>query len=74
MGRNPLSRFRNRVTPERANAFPFDAAGLRTRIDDGRGNVHDLTYNASGLLETVSDGLGRTLTFSYDEATGSLSA
>lgn len=34
-------------------------------IRDGRGNALALTHSLDGELETVSDGLGRTLTFSY---------
>jgi YD repeat-containing protein len=36
-----------------------------TRVEDGRGNVHTLSY-VGGDLATVSDGLGRTLTFGHD--------
>lgn len=34
-------------------------------IRDGRGNALALDYNVDGELETVSDGLGRALTFTY---------
>lgn len=44
--------------------YHFHVGGRLTRVEDGRGNGHDLTY-AGNLLSQVTDGLGRTLTFSY---------
>jgi RHS repeat-associated protein len=44
--------------------YTFDSLGRLTRVEDGRGNRHDLTY-VGNLLSQVSDGLGRTLAFSY---------
>jgi len=41
-----------------------------SRVEDGRGNVHTLSYDAiTGQLLSISDGLGRTLTFTYGTAT-----
>jgi RHS repeat-associated protein len=46
--------------------FVFDATGQLTRIEDEVGNHQDLAYNASDLLETVTDvASGRVLTFDY---------
>ena len=36
---------------------------------DGHGNQHTVTYDLNnGQMETVSDGLGRTLTFTYNNS------
>lgn len=45
--------------------YTFDSDGKLTKIADGRGNSHTLTY-ANGQLTQVTDGLERTLTFAYD--------
>ncbi|MBI4558674.1 MAG: RHS repeat protein [Candidatus Hydrogenedentes bacterium] len=46
--------------------FALDVCiGRLTRIEDGHGNLHQLTYDAEGRLLEVSDGLGRQLTFTY---------
>lgn len=42
----------------------FDGRGLLIRVEDGRGNVHNLRY-AGGRLDFVNDGLGRRLDFTY---------
>lgn len=44
--------------------YTFDAAGRLVAIEDGRGNAHTLVY-ADGQLVEVSDGLGRKLSFAY---------
>lgn len=42
-------------------------AGKLSRIEDGKGNVHTLNYQlATGHLDTVEDGLGRSLSFFYN--------
>jgi RHS repeat-associated protein len=51
--------------PRSQRLYTFDSSGKLTQIEDGHGNAHTLTY-AGGNLASVSDGLGRTLTFSYD--------
>jgi RHS repeat-associated protein len=43
----------------------FNAGGLLTRIEDGRGNTNFLAYNGT-LLTNVNDGLNRQLTLHYD--------
>ncbi|KPL25654.1 MAG: hypothetical protein AMJ75_00055 [Phycisphaerae bacterium SM1_79] len=68
--------------PEDDRIYTFDYTtggvilGKLVRIEDGRGNVHTVTYDlATGQVETVSDGLGRTLTFTYnDDAIPKISA
>lgn len=45
--------------------WTFDSAGKPSKIEDGRGNAHTLTY-AGGLLTGIADGLGRSLTLAYD--------
>ena len=45
--------------------WTFDASGKPSKIEDGRGNTHTLTY-AGGLLTGIADGLGRSLTLAYD--------
>ena len=54
-------------SPASQRVWVFDAAGKLTRITDGRGNTHTLTY-AGSTLTGVADGLGRTLTFAYTGA------
>ncbi|MCZ6672412.1 MAG: DUF6531 domain-containing protein [Verrucomicrobia bacterium] len=51
--------------PRSNRLFTFDSSGKLIKIEDGKGNVHTLTYNGDQLTQ-VLDGLGRTLTFSYD--------
>jgi RHS repeat-associated protein len=51
--------------PRSQRMWTFDATGKLTKIEDGRGNTHTLTY-AAGKLTSVADGLGRMLTFTYD--------
>ena len=42
----------------------FNSAGQLFRIEDGRGNAHQLNYT-SNRLTSVSDGLGREIAFTY---------
>ena len=53
------------MDPRSQFLYTFDAVGLLTQIEDGRGNVQTLSYTGS-LLDSVTDGIGRTITFSYD--------
>jgi len=50
--------------------FDYSTGGLVTgkliEIENSRGNTHTMTYNEAGQLQTVSDGLGRILTFFYN--------
>ena len=46
--------------------YKFNAVGQLTSVEDGKGNVHSLSYDAGGLLTQVTDGHGRTLSFSYN--------
>ena len=59
--------------PEDARIYTFDFTtssviiGKLVQIEDGHGNVHTVTYDlATGQIQTVSDGLGRTLAFTYN--------
>ncbi len=56
--------------PRDQRVFTFNSSGQLTQIADSRGNAHTLAY-AGALLSSATDGLGRTLTFSYS-AGGSL--
>lgn len=49
-------------TPGEQRVLVFDATGKLTKITDGRGNTHTLSY-AGSTLTGVADGLGRTLAF-----------
>jgi RHS repeat-associated protein len=51
--------------PAQQRIYTFDANGRLTGLADHRGRAHTLTY-ANDLLGSVSDGLGRTLTFVHD--------
>jgi len=51
--------------PHDQRLYSFDTTGKLIRIEDGKGNVHTLTYNVAGELTQVSDGLGRVLTMTY---------
>jgi RHS repeat-associated protein len=60
--------------PQTQQMWTYDAAtGRLLKIEDGRGNVHTLTWGtvAPIRLESVSDGLGRSLNFTYN-GTGKL--
>ncbi len=47
----------------------FNTAGQLQWIGDGKGNRLALSYNAQGVLDTVTDQMsGRTLTFHYNQA------
>ena len=61
------------LDPRDQRSYRFNASGQLTNIEDGRGNIHTLTYNGSGQLTQVADGLGRSLALSYDGA-GKLTA
>ena len=50
--------------PGSQQMWTFDGSGKLTMIEDGRGNSHLLTYTGTQLT-SVSDGLGRTLSFGY---------
>ena len=59
--------------PESGRIYTFDftsggpLTGRLIRVEDGHGNTHSLTYDAgTGQLQSVSDGLGRTLQFGYN--------
>jgi len=59
--------------PDQNLVFTFDfsssnqLAGKLIKIEDGKGNLHSLTYDSvSAQLQTVTDNLGRTLTFTYN--------
>lgn len=54
--------------------YAFDASGRLSAVEDEKGNAHSLTYDAGGHLVEVTDGLGRTLTFSYADPGGHLVA
>jgi len=54
------------LDPRSQLLYTFNASGQLTDIEDGKGNVHTLSYLGNGLLDQVTDGLGRTLSFSYD--------
>jgi RHS repeat-associated protein len=51
-------------------SFDYTTGGAVTgrlvRVQDGKGNEHVLAYNGGGRLQSVTDGLGRTLTFTYN--------
>ncbi|MCZ6674281.1 MAG: DUF6531 domain-containing protein [Verrucomicrobia bacterium] len=59
--------------PDDEHFYTFDfstnnlLAGKLIKIEDGKGNVHTLTYDElTGDLQMVSDGLGRRLNFTYN--------
>ena len=57
---------------ERVYTFDFTTSsviiGRLVGIEDGHGNLHTVTYDLdTGHIETVSDGLGRTITFFYND-------
>ncbi|MES2595714.1 MAG: RHS repeat-associated core domain-containing protein [Verrucomicrobiota bacterium] len=54
--------------PQTKQIWTYDGTGRLTKIEDGKGAVHTLSYTGANLTG-VSDGLGRTLTLTY---TGSL--
>ena len=57
------------LRPIDGNQLRFNAVGggwRCTRITDGNGNFISTTYKSWGELETVTDTLGRMLTFHYD--------
>jgi RHS repeat-associated protein len=51
--------------PVSQRLYTFDTNGVLTAIADGHGNTHTLNYAADRLV-SVTDGLGRTLSFQYD--------
>ncbi|MFB3077936.1 MAG: hypothetical protein ACE1Y4_07995, partial [Lysobacterales bacterium] len=61
------------LDPEDDLIFTFDFTsgnviiGRLVQVEDGHGNAHTVTYDlATGQIQTVSDGLGRTLAFTYN--------
>ena len=48
--------------------YEFSAAGLLTSVSDGRGNQHSLSYDGSDQLTQVTDGVGRTLTYTFSDS------
>jgi len=46
--------------PHTKQIWTYDNTGRLTKIEDGKGNAHTLTYTA-GKLSSISDGLGRTI-------------
>jgi len=50
--------------PETRQIWTYDNTGKLTKIENGRGGVHTLTYTGANLTG-VSDGLGRSLTLTY---------
>ncbi len=67
------------LDPRSRLMYKFSDSGGLTSIEDGKGNIHTLSYSGSddegsddydsngGQLEQVTDSLGRTLSFSYDD-------
>ncbi len=54
------------MDPTKKLVYRFDAQGGKlTEIHDRNGHLLSLAYDGSGNLAAVTDGLGRTLTFSY---------
>ncbi|MBL4821628.1 MAG: RHS repeat protein, partial [Gammaproteobacteria bacterium] len=59
-------------TDERVYTFDFTTnniiAGKLSKVEDGHGNFHIVNYKTdTGQIETISDGLGRTLVFFYND-------
>jgi RHS repeat-associated protein len=54
--------------PDSKQIWTYNANGQLTKIEDGKGNAHTLTYTANRITG-ISDGLSRSLTLTY---TGSL--
>ncbi len=52
------------LDPTDRRIYTYSAAGLLTKIEDRNGNAITVTQGPFGPA-TVSDGLGRTLTFTY---------
>ena len=55
--------------PDSGHIYTFSdqLAGKLIKIEDGHGNLHTVNYDlATGQIQTVSDGLGRTVTFTYN--------
>ncbi|HYF34239.1 MAG TPA: RHS repeat-associated core domain-containing protein [Prosthecobacter sp.] len=50
--------------PDTKQIWTYNTNGQLTKVEDGKGNVHNLSYTATRLTG-VSDGLGRTLTLTY---------
>jgi RHS repeat-associated protein len=53
-----------KMTSSGVKATPSDTTRKLAMIEDGKGNVHALTYGGD-TLSSVSDGMGRTLNFTY---------
>jgi len=54
--------------PQTKQIWTYDNTGKLTKIEDGKGNTHTLTYTA-GKLSSVSDGLGRVINISQPGTT-----
>ncbi len=52
--------------PDKERVYVFDPGRRLERVEDLNGNRHLLGYDSNGNLTTVSDGLGRTLNYTYD--------
>ena len=72
----PVSQDAVLYDPEDENIYTFDFTtssviiGKLVKVEDSHGNSHTVTYDlANGQIQTVSDGLGRTLTFTYNSDT-----
>jgi RHS repeat-associated protein len=61
--------------PESDRVYSFDyttggaVTGKLVKVEDGRGNAHTISYTPDGLIDTISDGLGRMLTVHYHPLT-----
>jgi YD repeat-containing protein len=55
------------LDPDKELVYIFNTDQRLSRVEDRKGNRHTLTYDTSGNLATVSDGLGRSLNFSYQD-------
>lgn len=60
-------------TVKKQKIYRFATDGKLIGISDLNGNETTLSYDESGTLASAEDGIGRTLSFEWDEATGNLS-
>jgi YD repeat-containing protein len=54
--------------PHTKQIWTYDSTGKLTKIEDGKGNTHTLSYTA-GKLSSISDGLGRVINISQPGTT-----
>ncbi len=54
--------------PHTKQIWTYDSTGKLTKIEDGKGNAHTLTYT-TGKLSSISDGLGRKINISQPGTT-----